>query len=118
MEVIYGTPETPKELLPMATVHMMTTSHSLFLPIMLATQDDSDSLHMSKGNEVKNSNIKSSRSFFSGTSEHMTQSFFFFFVSDQHKTIQHEYMDIKKAQLHLFRSAMGNLFYLCSNSMF
>ncbi len=69
---------------------------------MLATQDDSDSLtvHMSNGNEVKNSNIKSSRSFFSGTSEHMTQKlfvFFFFFVSDQHKTIQHEYMDIKKS---------------------
>uniref|UniRef100_A0A673LFU8 URB1 ribosome biogenesis homolog n=1 Tax=Sinocyclocheilus rhinocerous TaxID=307959 RepID=A0A673LFU8_9TELE len=48
VEVIYGTPETPKELLPMATVHMMTTSHSLFLPTI-------------------------SRSFFSGTSEHMTQ---------------------------------------------
>uniref|UniRef100_A0A673LI23 Nucleolar pre-ribosomal-associated protein 1 C-terminal domain-containing protein n=1 Tax=Sinocyclocheilus rhinocerous TaxID=307959 RepID=A0A673LI23_9TELE len=42
VEVIYGTPETPKELLPMATVHMMTTSHSLFLPTMLSTQDDSD----------------------------------------------------------------------------
>uniref|UniRef100_A0A8C1VIK5 URB1 ribosome biogenesis homolog n=1 Tax=Cyprinus carpio TaxID=7962 RepID=A0A8C1VIK5_CYPCA len=41
VEVIYGTPETPKELLPMATVHMMTTSHSLFLPTMLSTQDDS-----------------------------------------------------------------------------
>ncbi|KAF4103830.1 nucleolar pre-ribosomal-associated protein 1 [Onychostoma macrolepis] len=48
VEVIYGTPETPKELLPMATIHMMTTSHSLFLPTMLATQDDSDSLHLSK----------------------------------------------------------------------
>uniref|UniRef100_A0A671SMY5 URB1 ribosome biogenesis homolog n=1 Tax=Sinocyclocheilus anshuiensis TaxID=1608454 RepID=A0A671SMY5_9TELE len=48
VEVIYGTPETPKELLPMATVHMMTTSHSLFLPTMLSTQDDSDSLHLSK----------------------------------------------------------------------
>ncbi|XP_026138598.1 nucleolar pre-ribosomal-associated protein 1 [Carassius auratus] len=48
LEVIYGTPETPKELLPLATVHMMTTSHSLFLPTMLSTQDDSDSLHLSK----------------------------------------------------------------------
>uniref|UniRef100_A0A9J7XVS8 URB1 ribosome biogenesis homolog n=1 Tax=Cyprinus carpio carpio TaxID=630221 RepID=A0A9J7XVS8_CYPCA len=48
VEVIYGTPETPKELLPMATVHMMTTSHSLFLPTMLSTQDDSHSLHLSK----------------------------------------------------------------------
>uniref|UniRef100_A0A8C1Z3Q7 URB1 ribosome biogenesis homolog n=1 Tax=Cyprinus carpio TaxID=7962 RepID=A0A8C1Z3Q7_CYPCA len=53
VEVIYGTPETPKELLPMATVHMMTTSHSLFLPTMLSTQDDSHSLHLSKGNECK-----------------------------------------------------------------
>uniref|UniRef100_A0A672KRE8 Nucleolar pre-ribosomal-associated protein 1 C-terminal domain-containing protein n=1 Tax=Sinocyclocheilus grahami TaxID=75366 RepID=A0A672KRE8_SINGR len=42
VEVIYGTPETPKELLPMATVHMMTTSHSLFLPTMLSTEDDPD----------------------------------------------------------------------------
>ncbi|KAL1260021.1 hypothetical protein QQF64_007848, partial [Cirrhinus molitorella] len=48
VEILYGTPETPKELLPLATVHMMTTSHSLFLPTMLATQDDSDSLHLSK----------------------------------------------------------------------
>uniref|UniRef100_A0A672KVI6 Nucleolar pre-ribosomal-associated protein 1 C-terminal domain-containing protein n=1 Tax=Sinocyclocheilus grahami TaxID=75366 RepID=A0A672KVI6_SINGR len=48
VEVIYGTPETPKELLPMATVHMMTTSHSLFLPTMLSTEDDPDSLHLSK----------------------------------------------------------------------
>ncbi|XP_073674485.1 nucleolar pre-ribosomal-associated protein 1 [Garra rufa] len=47
-EILYETPETPEELLPMATIHMMTTSHSLFLPTMLATQDDSDSLHLSK----------------------------------------------------------------------
>ncbi|RXN33752.1 nucleolar pre-ribosomal-associated 1 [Labeo rohita] len=48
VESLYGTPETPKDLLPMATIHMMTASHSLFLPTMLATQDDSSSLHLSK----------------------------------------------------------------------
>lgn len=37
----------------MSTIHMMTTSHSLFLPTMLATQNESDSLHPSKGNEVE-----------------------------------------------------------------
>ncbi|ROL44240.1 Nucleolar pre-ribosomal-associated protein 1 [Anabarilius grahami] len=48
VEIIYGTPETPKELLSMSTIHMMTTSHSLFLPTMLTTQNESDSLHPSK----------------------------------------------------------------------
>lgn len=50
---MYGTPETPKELLSMSTIHMMTTSHSLYLPTMLATHAESDSLHVSKGNEVE-----------------------------------------------------------------
>ncbi|XP_048016358.1 LOW QUALITY PROTEIN: nucleolar pre-ribosomal-associated protein 1 [Megalobrama amblycephala] len=48
VEIIYATPETPKELLSMSTIHMMTTSHSLFLPTMLGTQNESDSLHPSK----------------------------------------------------------------------
>ncbi|XP_077063759.1 nucleolar pre-ribosomal-associated protein 1 [Siphateles boraxobius] len=48
VEIIYGRPETPKELLPMSTIHMMTTSHSLFLPTMLATQNESHSPHLSK----------------------------------------------------------------------
>ncbi|XP_067306200.1 nucleolar pre-ribosomal-associated protein 1 isoform X2 [Pseudorasbora parva] len=48
VEILYGTPESPKDLLPMSTIHMMTTSHSLFLPTMLATQNESDSPHLSK----------------------------------------------------------------------
>lgn len=48
VEVIYGTPEATKEILPVATIHMMTTTHSLFLPTMLATRIDSDSLRLSK----------------------------------------------------------------------
>ncbi|XP_043115226.1 nucleolar pre-ribosomal-associated protein 1 [Puntigrus tetrazona] len=48
VEVMYGTPGTPRELLPLATIHMMSTSHSLFLPTMLATQDESDSPHLTK----------------------------------------------------------------------
>lgn len=46
VEVIYDTPDTPKEMLPVATIHMMTTTHSLFLPTMLAI--DSDSLRLTK----------------------------------------------------------------------
>ncbi|XP_051521576.1 nucleolar pre-ribosomal-associated protein 1 isoform X2 [Myxocyprinus asiaticus] len=44
LEIMYGAPETSKEFLPLATLHMMITSHSLFLPTMLTTQDDPDSL--------------------------------------------------------------------------
>ncbi|XP_073718907.1 nucleolar pre-ribosomal-associated protein 1 isoform X1 [Misgurnus anguillicaudatus] len=48
LEILYDTPVSPKELLPLATIHMMTTSHSLFLSTMLCTQDESESLHLSK----------------------------------------------------------------------
>ncbi|XP_051962696.1 nucleolar pre-ribosomal-associated protein 1 isoform X2 [Xyrauchen texanus] len=44
LEIMYGAPETSKDFLPLATLHMMTTSHSLFLPTMLTTQDDPVSL--------------------------------------------------------------------------
>ncbi|KAA0701697.1 Nucleolar pre-ribosomal-associated protein 1 [Triplophysa tibetana] len=47
LEIMYGMPESPKELLPLATIHMMITSHSRFLSTMLSRQD-SDGLHLSK----------------------------------------------------------------------
>ncbi|XP_056613383.1 nucleolar pre-ribosomal-associated protein 1 [Triplophysa dalaica] len=47
LEIMYGTLESPKELMPLSTIHMMTTSHSQFLSTMLSTQD-SDGLHLSK----------------------------------------------------------------------
>lgn len=47
LEIMYGTPESSKEFMPLATIHMMTTSHSQFLSTMLSTQDG-DSLHLSK----------------------------------------------------------------------
>ncbi|KAG9348441.1 hypothetical protein JZ751_002176, partial [Albula glossodonta] len=40
IEMIYSGADAPKDLLPLATLHMMTTSHSLFLPSMLSTQDE------------------------------------------------------------------------------
>ncbi|XP_056139099.1 nucleolar pre-ribosomal-associated protein 1 [Lampris incognitus] len=39
LEVMYGGTEPPKDLLPLATIHMMISSHSLFLPTMLGTEN-------------------------------------------------------------------------------
>ncbi|KAM6946090.1 nucleolar pre-ribosomal-associated protein 1 [Aplochiton taeniatus] len=38
---LHGASEVPKDMLPLATMHMMATSHSLFLPTMLDPGDDS-----------------------------------------------------------------------------
>ncbi|KAB5535628.1 hypothetical protein PHYPO_G00120070 [Pangasianodon hypophthalmus] len=48
LEPMYRSVLTPKGLLPIETLHMMVTSHSLFLPTMLAPQDDTDSRQYSK----------------------------------------------------------------------
>ncbi|KAF5902994.1 nucleolar pre-ribosomal-associated protein 1, partial [Clarias magur] len=42
LEPVYGTVLTAQGLLPIETLHIMVTSHSLFLPTMLAPQDDPD----------------------------------------------------------------------------
>ncbi|KAJ8256698.1 hypothetical protein COCON_G00188500 [Conger conger] len=45
LEVMYCGEDAHKDLLPLATIHMMTTSHSLFLPSMLGSEDEAkDSL--------------------------------------------------------------------------
>ncbi|KAJ8280119.1 hypothetical protein GJAV_G00050750 [Gymnothorax javanicus] len=48
LEVMYSGNVTPKDLLPLATIHMMTTSHSLFLPSMLSSQEEANDLSLSK----------------------------------------------------------------------
>ncbi|KAJ8391476.1 hypothetical protein AAFF_G00089500 [Aldrovandia affinis] len=40
LEEMYSGVDVPKDLLPLATIHMMTTSHSLFLPSMLGAQGE------------------------------------------------------------------------------
>lgn len=40
LDLMYGGSEGPKELLPLPTIHMMASSHSLFLPIMLGDEED------------------------------------------------------------------------------
>ncbi|XP_030633813.1 nucleolar pre-ribosomal-associated protein 1 [Chanos chanos] len=40
LDLMYGDSNASKDLLPLATIHMMATSHSLFLPTMLGAQDD------------------------------------------------------------------------------
>ncbi|KAG5837485.1 hypothetical protein ANANG_G00239760 [Anguilla anguilla] len=48
LEVMYCGDDTPKGLLPLATVHMMTTSHSLFLPSVLCSQEEANESPQSK----------------------------------------------------------------------
>lgn len=43
LEPLYGSELNAKGLLPLETLHMMVTSHSLFLPTMLTSQNDSSS---------------------------------------------------------------------------
>ncbi|KAG7471205.1 hypothetical protein MATL_G00121940 [Megalops atlanticus] len=40
LELMYSGADAPKDLLPLSMIHMMTTSHSLFLPSMLSGQDE------------------------------------------------------------------------------
>ncbi|TRY85158.1 hypothetical protein DNTS_006350 [Danionella cerebrum] len=40
VETVYGSEKTPGDLVPLATIHMMSSSHSLFLPTMLSTSSD------------------------------------------------------------------------------
>ncbi|XP_040030484.2 nucleolar pre-ribosomal-associated protein 1 isoform X2 [Gasterosteus aculeatus] len=41
LEVMYSSSEVHKDLIPLSTLHMMTSSHSLFLPTMLDCAEDS-----------------------------------------------------------------------------
>ncbi|XP_037325699.2 nucleolar pre-ribosomal-associated protein 1 [Pungitius pungitius] len=41
LEVMYRSSEVHKDLIPLSTLHMMTSSHSLFLPTMLDCDEDS-----------------------------------------------------------------------------
>lgn len=38
--VMYGSSEVHKDLIPLSTLHMMTSSHSLFLPTMLGCDEE------------------------------------------------------------------------------
>ncbi|XP_042342998.1 nucleolar pre-ribosomal-associated protein 1 [Plectropomus leopardus] len=40
VEVIYSNSEVQKDLIPLSTLHMMTSSHSLFLPTMLGVDEE------------------------------------------------------------------------------
>ncbi|GAA6232726.1 nucleolar pre-ribosomal-associated protein 1 [Lates japonicus] len=40
LTVMYGGSEVQKDLIPLSTLHMMTSSHSLFLPTMLDTDEE------------------------------------------------------------------------------
>uniref|UniRef100_A0A4W6E3K8 URB1 ribosome biogenesis homolog n=1 Tax=Lates calcarifer TaxID=8187 RepID=A0A4W6E3K8_LATCA len=40
LTVMYGGSEVQKDLIPLSTLHMMTSSHSLFLPTMLDSDED------------------------------------------------------------------------------
>ncbi|XP_028275754.1 nucleolar pre-ribosomal-associated protein 1 isoform X2 [Parambassis ranga] len=40
LELMYGGSEVQKDLIPLSTLHMMTCSHSLFLPIMLDSSEE------------------------------------------------------------------------------
>lgn len=46
--VMYGGTEVQKDLIPLATLYMMTSSHSLFLPTMLE-EDEEHSRCQAKG---------------------------------------------------------------------
>uniref|UniRef100_A0A671V9A0 URB1 ribosome biogenesis homolog n=1 Tax=Sparus aurata TaxID=8175 RepID=A0A671V9A0_SPAAU len=43
LELMYGGSEVQKDLIPLSTLHMMTSSHSLFLPTMLDSNEESSS---------------------------------------------------------------------------
>ncbi|KAM8769351.1 nucleolar pre-ribosomal-associated protein 1 isoform 2-T2 [Acanthopagrus schlegelii] len=43
LELMYGGSEVQKDLIPLSTLHMMTSSHSLFLPTMLDSNGESSS---------------------------------------------------------------------------
>lgn len=45
---MYGSSEVQKDLIPLSTLHMMTSSHSLFLPTMLES-DEEPGRHQVKG---------------------------------------------------------------------
>lgn len=49
VELLYGDSEPPKGLLPLATIHMMASSHSLFLPTMLGTEEELSASPQAKG---------------------------------------------------------------------
>lgn len=51
LEVMYSSSEVHKDLIPLSTLHMMTSSHSLFLPTMLDCAEDS-SVRQAKGTRV------------------------------------------------------------------
>nr|XP_046245595.1 nucleolar pre-ribosomal-associated protein 1 [Scatophagus argus] len=40
LDVMYGSSEVQKDLIPLSTLHMMTSSHSLFLPAMLDSNEE------------------------------------------------------------------------------
>ncbi|PWA28006.1 hypothetical protein CCH79_00012128, partial [Gambusia affinis] len=42
LEVMYGSAEHQKELIPLSSLHLMTTSHSQFLPVMLDSSEESN----------------------------------------------------------------------------
>ncbi|XP_044210403.1 nucleolar pre-ribosomal-associated protein 1 isoform X1 [Thunnus albacares] len=42
LEVMHGDSEIQKDLIPLSTLHMMASSHSLFLPTMLDSDDEPD----------------------------------------------------------------------------
>uniref|UniRef100_A0A3Q1GR05 URB1 ribosome biogenesis homolog n=1 Tax=Acanthochromis polyacanthus TaxID=80966 RepID=A0A3Q1GR05_9TELE len=44
LEVMYSDSEVQKDRIPLSTLHMMTISHSLFLPTMLASDEESKEL--------------------------------------------------------------------------
>ncbi|KAJ8368561.1 hypothetical protein SKAU_G00085890 [Synaphobranchus kaupii] len=48
LEVMYCGDDTPKDLLPLATIHMMTISHSLLLPSILSSQEEANESLQSK----------------------------------------------------------------------
>lgn len=52
LEAMYQPGDIPNGLIPLATVHMMTSSHSLFLPTMLDSDDDGSSRRQAKGAEI------------------------------------------------------------------
>ncbi|XP_076592199.1 nucleolar pre-ribosomal-associated protein 1 [Chaetodon auriga] len=49
LELMYSGSEVQKDLIPLSTLHMMTSSHSLFLPTMLDTNEE---LSMSQAKEA------------------------------------------------------------------
>uniref|UniRef100_A0A3Q2P3W2 URB1 ribosome biogenesis homolog n=1 Tax=Fundulus heteroclitus TaxID=8078 RepID=A0A3Q2P3W2_FUNHE len=42
LEVMYGSTDSQKDLIPLSTLHMMSTSHSQFLPTMLDASEEPD----------------------------------------------------------------------------